>query len=42
VENISKLVKNFGNKIRFKPDAIILRKEELEFDEAVRGVMECL
>lgn len=42
VENISKLVKNFGNKIRFKPDAIILRKEELEFDEAVRGVMKCL
>jgi transcription-repair coupling factor (superfamily II helicase) len=42
VENISKLVKKFGNKIRFKPDAIILRKEEIEFNEAVREVMECL
>lgn len=42
VENISKLVKKFGNKIRFKTDAIILRKDDLEFNDAVREVMECL
>lgn len=42
VDNVSKIVKKFGEKIRFKPDAIIVRKDKLEFSEVVRGVMECL
>lgn len=42
VDHISKLVREFGNRIRFKPDSIIIRKDNLELDDIVRGVMECL
>jgi transcription-repair coupling factor (superfamily II helicase) len=42
VDNISKMIKKFGNRIRFKPEAIIVRKDNYEFNDTVRGVIECL
>jgi len=42
VDHISNLVREFGKRIRFKPDSIIIRKETLELDDIIRGVMECL
>jgi transcription-repair coupling factor (superfamily II helicase) len=42
VDSVSNMIKKFGTRIRFKPEAIIVRKDNLEFIDIVRGVIECL
>lgn len=42
VQHISALVKEFGNRIRFKADQILIRKDSIPLDDIIRGVLQCL
>lgn len=42
VNHLSKLVSEFGNRIRFKANSIMIRKDDLLLEDIIRGVLECL
>jgi len=42
VQHVSALVKEFGNRIRFKADQILIRKDSIPLDDIIRGVLLCL
>lgn len=42
VQHISALVNEFGNRIRFKAEQIIIRKDSIPLDDIIRGVLQCL
>jgi transcription-repair coupling factor (superfamily II helicase) len=42
VHHISALVNEFGNRIRFKAEQIIIRKDSIPLDDIIRGVLQCL
>jgi len=42
VNILSKLVCEFGNRIRFKANSIMIRKDDLQLEDIIRGVLECL
>ncbi|MDD4663686.1 MAG: transcription-repair coupling factor [Caldisericia bacterium] len=42
VHHISTLVNEFGNRIRFKAEQILIRKDAIPLDDIIRGVLQCL
>jgi transcription-repair coupling factor (superfamily II helicase) len=42
VNHLSKLVSEFGNRIRFKANSMMIRKDDLLLEDIIRGVLECL
>lgn len=42
VNHLSRLVSEFGNRIRFKANSIMIRKDDLLLEDIIRGVLECL
>ncbi len=41
-KNLSNLVEKFGNQIRFKQDAMMIRKSKQDLMKTIEGVLECL